>query len=111
MKAFVVWINTDLTEGRGMQVPVAVCRTEATALRLAHGADVQGSNGTVHETILLKEKGDWYGPVRIIEPNSADEITERALAREREARAKKMEVLNRAKALGLTDEEIEVLKK
>ena len=31
---FIAWTNTDLTEGRGVQIPLAVCESQTTAKRL-----------------------------------------------------------------------------
>ena len=30
-KAYIVWSNTDLTEGRGYEYPMCICSKEATA--------------------------------------------------------------------------------
>jgi hypothetical protein len=42
---WVAYTNTDCTEGRGYDVPIAVCAAEATAVRLARKQYVQGSDG------------------------------------------------------------------
>ena len=49
ISVYVVRVNSDLTEGKGRQVIKAVCAIRSTAVRLARGADVQGSNGQVTE--------------------------------------------------------------
>ncbi len=59
---WVVWVNTDLTEGRGFQVPKAICCAEATARRLARGANVQGSDGVVSREPAFTVNGRPYGP-------------------------------------------------
>ena len=42
-----VYVNSDLTEGRGFERIKHLCEEEATARRLARGANVQGSDGVV----------------------------------------------------------------
>lgn len=44
---WVVRVNSDKNEGRGMQVVLAVCEIRATAERAARKADVQGADGSV----------------------------------------------------------------
>lgn len=103
-EVFVVWCNTDLTEGRGYDYPVYTCRKEATAWRLAKGINVQGSNGRVEKVNLYRIDGTVYGPTLVTESTKEDD-------KEQE----KMEALNRIreKALraGLTEEEIVILSK
>jgi hypothetical protein len=70
MDCWVVWVNEDLTEGRGAQKVLAVCEKEATARRLARGADTQGADGRVMELPvvlvydLVKSKGKGPGELR-----------------------------------------------
>ena len=102
-EAWVVWINTDLTEGRGVLQPRHVCRNEATAVRLARGADVQGCNARVKMEWLTRGKdGIWCGPVAIVEPTPEDEAAELRIGQRRAA-------LRKAKQAGLTDEDIAAL--
>lgn len=44
---WVAYTNTDCTEGRGYDIPIAACELEVTARRLARGRHVQGSDGPV----------------------------------------------------------------
>ena len=44
---WVAYTNTDCNEGRGHDVPIAVCAAEATALRLARKQYVQGTDARV----------------------------------------------------------------
>ena len=72
---YVAYTNTDLTEGRGRQVPIAVCEEEVTAIRLAKGQYVQGSDGPVRPVELMKVENDWYllaSAVEIIPPTKQD---------------------------------------
>ena len=57
---FLVMTNTDKTEGKGRNRIERVCRREATALRLAKGADVQGSDGSVSQSIAVVAKYQYH---------------------------------------------------
>lgn len=99
---WVAYTNTDCTEGRGHDVPIAVCAAEATALRLARKKYVQGSDGPVRTMELVKIDGKWYAPssaISIVEPTREDIAAQAALDAKREALAK-------AKAAGLTDADL-----
>lgn len=104
----IVWVaytNTDCTEGRGYDVPIAVCDIEATALRLARKAYVQGCDGPVRQMELVKIDNKWYAPstaINIINPTKEDVIAQLTLDSKREVVAK-------AKAAGLTDEDLVTL--
>lgn len=100
--AYVVWVNTDLTEGRGKEVPTAVCFRASTAARLAKGADVMGSNARVSEEVMFLISGRWYAPCNIVEPNAEDRKAETknvmfSAAKERALKA------------GLSEEDIKLL--
>lgn len=103
-----VWIaytNTDCTEGRGRDVPIAVCATEATAIRLARKKYVQGSNGPVRTMELVKIDGKWYAPsavIDVVEPTREDVAAQAAIDAKRVA-------LEKAKAAGLTDDDLRAL--
>jgi hypothetical protein len=102
-----VWVaytntNTDCTEGRGHDVPIAVCAVEATALRMARKKYVQGSDGPVRTMELVKIDGKWYAPsaaLTVVEPTREDTAAQAAIDAKREAVAK-------AKAAGLTDADL-----
>ena len=100
---YVVWVNSDLTEGRGWDVPLVSCETEATARRLAKGRNVQGSNGTITREWALKTSRGWLVPGRVELPSREDDINQAAIETHRA-------IVEKAKAAGLTDDEIEVLK-
>ena len=102
---WVAYTNTDCTEGRGFDVPIAVCATEITAMRLARHQYVQDSDGPVRKMELVKIDGLWYAPlsaVRVIEPTSQDVTAQNTLDAKRAIMAK-------AKAAGLSDDEIKAL--
>lgn len=96
---WVAYTNTDCNEGRGHDVPIAVCAAEATARRLARNRYVQGSNGPVRAMEMVKLDGKWYAPsdaLTITEPTREDIAAQAAIDAKREAVAK-------AKAAGMTD--------
>lgn len=99
---FVVYTNTDLTEGRGYQYPIAWCESRATAIRLAHKKGVMGSDAEVCEIAGLMFEGRGYGPVRIEKPTDEDRARDAAAKARREAIAK-------AKQAGLSDEDLAVI--
>lgn len=99
---WVAYTNTDCTEGRGHDVPIAVCAAEATALRLARRQYVQGSDGPVRTMDLVKIDGKWYAPIsaiNVIAPTREDTAAQAAIDAKCEAIAK-------AKAAGLTDADL-----
>lgn len=99
---WVAYTNTDCTEGRGHDVPIAVCAAEATALRLARNKYVQGSDGPVRAMEMVKVDGKWYAPsaaFSVVEPTREDMAEQAAIDTRREAVAK-------AKAAGLTDADL-----
>ena len=103
---WVAYTNTDCTEGRGYDVPIAVCAMEITALRLARHKYVQGSDGPVRKMELVKIDGRWYAPasaVQVIEPTAEEEAAQKQLDAKRA-------IVEKAKAAGLTDDEIKALR-
>lgn len=99
---YVAYTNTDCTEGRGHDVPIAVCAKEATAIRLAHERYVQGSNGPVRTMELINIDGKWYAPsacFTVIEPTKEDVSVQDAINSRRAA-------MEKAKIAGLTDDDM-----
>lgn len=99
---YVAWTNTDLTEGRGRQIPFAVCENIVTAERYGRGASVQGTDCAIEEDLMVKVDGKWLGPCRIISASEAD-------IKEDNRRKARAAALAKAKKLGLTEKEIEFL--
>jgi hypothetical protein len=106
---YVVWANTDMTEGRGVEYIKHFCEKESTAQRLAKKGYVMGSDARYTEQTLYKHDGRWFGPVMISSPSEQDSRQEAELARQREAKAKRTAAINRAKGLGLSEEDIALL--
>ena len=80
-ECWLVTTNTDLTEGRGTQYAKYVCWAESTALRLAKGIDVQGSNGTVFKSFAYKISSQigWFAKSRILDMSAEDKKAETRL--------------------------------
>lgn len=111
VNVWVVYNNTDLCEGRGSQFAQHTCEKQSTALRLAHKAGVQGSDATVRKATMIRIGGKWYGPrtaMNVVAPSKEDLVKEAEEARKTELARKRDEVLQKARVLGLTAEEIEL---
>jgi hypothetical protein len=107
-KAYAVWTNTDLSEGRGVEYVKFYTEKYSTAKRLAKGNYVQGADCRIAEEIFLWHDFKWYAPgPLVLEPTSDDLKQEEFFAREAEI----ARVVDRAKKLGLTQQEIDILLK
>lgn len=101
---WVAYTNSDLTEGRGYQVPHAVCAMEATARRLGKGKSVMGSDCQVEAVTAVRiGGGPWLVPGAIEPASESDKRMQVSLDARRT-------VVERAKAAGLSDEEIQLLR-
>jgi hypothetical protein len=100
---FVCYTNTDLTEGRGYQVPYAWSDNYATALRLAHKKGVQGSDAQVVETIGYPVGRSVYGPVRMERASDDDKRADAAIKARSAA-------IQKARSAGLSEEEIAAIR-
>lgn len=108
---YVAYVNSDLTEGRGVNIPFAVCQLKSTAIRLGKEKNVQGSNAIIKpiDLIEITENGvaNWYAPVKgcvwIQTPNKQD------ISKDKEEKIKQG-IIQKAKELGLTEKEIQILK-
>jgi len=107
--AWVAWSNTDLNEGRGLIFPLFVCELKETALRKGKGHDVQGSDCSVTEVELVQKGSLVYGPIVLI-PGSKEDIALAAKNKIADERKEKLkEVIGRAKDLGMSDKDINLL--
>lgn len=106
---YTVWTNTDLTEGRGREYPLAICEAKSTAIRLGARKYVQGTDCSVTETTLFLIDNKWYGPVTVTPPTKEDLVEEAKLIAAKAAAAAKLAAINKARALGLTEEDIAAL--
>jgi hypothetical protein len=97
--------NSDLTEGRGRQYTAHFCKLRATAIRLAKGQYVQGGNCPVSPVEVLVLDGKRVLPmslINVIYPTKDDEVEEMRIAA-------RVAALEKAKAAGLTDDDIKLL--
>lgn len=99
---FIAWTNTDLTEGRGYLVPIAICEIRSTAVRIAKGAGVMGSNGDVSTFPAIFHAGSWCAPFQMVAPTEHDKKSQ-IIADARDA------ALRKARDAGLSDEDIRAL--
>lgn len=99
---WVVYTNTDCTEGRGRLIPIYVCDLEATAVRLAKKRYIQGSDAPVRKQMAVMVNGAWMGPVEIELPTQDDRSKQIMVD-------KKQEAIKKAKDAGLTDDEISLI--
>ena len=102
---YVAYSNSDLTEGRGYDIPIAVCELEATAIRRAHKQYVQGTNGPVRSFDAIELDSRWYLPIQVtdvIKPSEEDKKVQKRLDEKRSA-------IERAKISGLTEADINIL--
>lgn len=116
MTGYVVWTNSDLTEGRGAEYPLAICKTLSTAKRLAKGKYVQGTDCSITETTLYRIRSEqhgydnWFGPITLVEPSKEDLEKERVIKEQEEKRERLNTIIKKVReSLCLTDEEIKVL--
>ena len=101
--AYVTWTNTDLTEGRGKSIPLAICENEATAMRLGARQYVMGTDCPIECVEIVRwSNGRWYGPVHIIASTNEDDKRQAIIDAHRIAKEK-------AKLAGLTDDDIKAL--
>ena len=107
---WVAWTNTDLTEGRGREVPYAICETEATARRRGAKKSVQGCDCRVSKEIAVRIEGErntylnpWYAPCNIEGPTKEDKETQKRID-------DRLAAEERAKSLGLSETEIQALR-
>lgn len=103
-QVFVVWTNTDLTEGKGRQYPLYVCESKTTALRVGKNAGVQGSSADIYADEAYMMDGRWYAPSNIMRASLADKKID-------QARQRSVEIVDKAKKLGLSNEDIVALSK
>lgn len=97
-----VMTNTDLTEGRGREYVKEYCETKATALRRGKRGYVQGTDCPVGTTTVFKINNTYYAPMDITPSTAEDRKLEDEMY-------KKLEVLEKAKTLGLTEQELKTL--
>lgn len=108
---FAVYTNTDLTEGRGSETVKHYCELRSTAERLAKRGYVQGSDCPIKSVELINGGGLWfrYTPVRVETPTTLDRQVEELRLNEQRHQAEKFAAIQKARMLGLSDEEINAI--
>lgn len=101
-QVWVAWTNSDCTEGRGYQYPLHVAETQDTARRLGRRGSVQGSDCNVTECTAVRINNQWLVPGRIEPETIADKQA-------RQAREAREEVIAKAKAAGLSDDDLALI--
>lgn len=102
-----VYTNDDLIEGRGREYVKHFCKTLATARRLANRGYVQGTDCPIKPVEAVCVDGKYLLPtafINIVPPTHEDDASQRLID------ARKL-AMDKAKSLGLTDDEIAVLMK
>lgn len=93
--AYVVYTNSDLTEGRGHEYPKHVCETLTTARRLAKRNYVQGMDCPITTVEIVNQRGCWIGPVHVIPPTKEDIEAEKLINEAREINNKKKALIEK----------------
>lgn len=106
---YVVWSNTDLTEGRGYEFPLYVCETYTTAVRLGARKYVQGSDCRVTQVDLFVHKGLVYGPVDINHPTMADRDAEKIRQAKIEKDAARAALIAKLREQGISEDDLKLL--
>lgn len=107
--AYAVYSNTDLNEGRGSEYLFAICKTKITAERLGDGNYVAGTDCPVREVDVFEYMGMTYGPVFIHQPTQTDIHLQEQKKKCEEAERKKLAAVERARNLGLSEEDLTAL--
>lgn len=107
---FAAYSNTNLTDGNGWEYPLAVCKTKATANRMGKGRYVQGTDCDVREVEVFRFNRVLYGPIYLHLPTTEDDRKQAEIDKKNEAERKKQAAIEKAKSLGLSDEDLEALK-
>jgi hypothetical protein len=107
---YAVYSNRDLSEGRGAEYIKCVCEIYDTALRLGKRGYVQGTDCPITKLELFKYHGTWYRPAETPVPPTPEDLgAQKARLEQISKKERKAAAIEKAKAFGLTDEEIEAL--
>lgn len=102
---YAVYANSDLTEGRGREYVSMYTTSISHAHRVARNAYVQGSTAPVKEAVIWKFGNYYFDPgskITISAPSNKDLLNDEFIVTYKG-------ILNRAKELGLTEDEINTL--
>jgi hypothetical protein len=96
---FVVVSNTDLTEGKGVKIILGIYESESHADYMGKRKYVMGSDCPIERQKSYRIDDKWYGPVTIL---SAPE----QFVKEDKKLAVKRAAIEKARKMGLTEEDI-----
>lgn len=108
-----VWLtvtNSDLTEGRGHRVILGASDTPETAARLGRGRSVMGSDCIVERGLGIMISGRWYFEGGVHQENATDKELRIVRENKEQEAAKREAVLAKASMLGLSEEDLRVLR-
>lgn len=108
--AYAVWTNTNLTGGRGTEYIKTICEKQATAIRIAKKGYIMGDNCPISKVEIFAKEHTLYGPVHIIAPTIEDLQIEEQLVKVAKAASAKQAAIEKAKLLGLSEDDINALK-
>lgn len=105
---WVAWTNSNLTDGYGERIPLAVCENKFTAKRLGAGKYVQGTDCPVEKVVAVRVesgycKNLWLSVVKIVPATEDDIKSQQKEDAQIQAEAKALD-------LGLSPEEIMAIK-
>lgn len=112
-KLYVAETNSDRTEGRGIQYVLAASKSKTALQRHTKNKYIQGSDCPIGSCEILEIDGQKYvmlENVPMVIPTAEDLLADHQLELEIQLQEKKLQVLEKAKTLGLSDEEIKILK-
>lgn len=108
--AYAVYSNTDLNEGRGGEIRIAICESRTTAVRLSLHRGVQGTDAIIREIEALHSHDSWYflptNLFEIIIPSCQDIENDKKEAKNLAYTL----AVKKALSLGLSSAELKILK-
>lgn len=107
---WVVLKNTDDTEGRGALYISHVCALEATALRIARGKYVMGSDCPIEKVRSYKINDYWLQPSPVVPASDEDRRNQAEIDAARSVKGMAEKALAEAEELGLSQEHVDALR-
>jgi hypothetical protein len=108
---WIVWKNTDDTEGRGTEYISHTCELEATAKRISKGKYVMGSDCPIEKVKSFKINGRWHQQSPIVPASADDRNAQARINAERGVKGRAEAALKEAEKLGLSAESIAALRR
>lgn len=108
VEVYYVETNSDLTEGRGYPITIAVSPSKATAYRLSKGKGIQGSDANVIKGFGYMIEGRLFVN-HYTKPTHADSMIDKKEKEEQEIQEKKLALIQKMKDKGFSDDEINLV--